>query len=100
MKEDEEEKQQQRLIEGDREVYSSDDSDQSDQEDNKPIDTRIRGADIPIVRKLKVKNGIAVIDTKKAPQLESIMDIDEEEYNPHFAVNNVLEIKKRKLERE
>jgi len=28
------------------------------------------------------------------------MDIDEEEYNPHFAINPILELKKRKLQKE
>lgn len=98
MKEDEEEKQQTRLIEGDKEVYSSDESQESDEE--KQMDSRIRASDIPVVRKLKIKNGIAVLETKKAPQIDKIMDIEEDEYNPHFAVNSVLEIKKRQKQRE
>ena len=71
MKEDEEEKEQSRLLEGDREVEP--DSDISDDEDAQPEeeldqrDTRIWASDIPIVWKLKIKDGVTVLETKWAP---------------------------------
>jgi len=89
---DDETKQRERLLEGEPEFEDDSDYESSDEDEegaNTGVkDTRIVAKDIPLVRNLKVAEPREKGTTeKKRATIETIMDIADDEYNPHFASN-------------